>query len=209
MLHWDGPRSQRRHQEQSFQKRPRLTWGPSWKEHTERTWTWNPRQRQAEADLVGRQKPKESNVEDWGKLMTTYNYDPILIDGFTACWTCALYAGGGNCKSSAILHLMQFSIRWVPFLLASSRCSLKTWGTGTGSSSATEWRTQAASGAPSFCLGEDQMQEPEGDILQQPRANCSTQHCRLTICIELVELTNSIRWQDPNNNTDTATRCHV
>ena len=38
----------------------------------------------------------------------------------------------------------------------------------------------------------------------QPR-----QHCRLTICIELVELTNSIRWQDPNNNTDTETRCLV
>ena len=35
------------------------------------------------------------------------------------------------------------------------------------------------------------------------------QHCRLTICIELVELTNSIRWQDPNNNTDTETRCLV
>ena len=35
------------------------------------------------------------------------------------------------------------------------------------------------------------------------------QHCRLTICIELVELTNSIRWQDPNINTDTETRCLV
>ena len=35
------------------------------------------------------------------------------------------------------------------------------------------------------------------------------QHCRLTICIEFVELTNSIRWQDPNNNTDTETRCLV
>ena len=37
------------------------------------------------------------------------------------------------------------------------------------------------------------------------------QHCRLTICIELVELTNSvsIRWQDPNNNTDTEARCLV
>ena len=35
------------------------------------------------------------------------------------------------------------------------------------------------------------------------------QHCRLTICIELVELTNSIRRQDPNNNTDTETRCLV
>ena len=37
------------------------------------------------------------------------------------------------------------------------------------------------------------------------------QHCRLTICIKLVELTNSIsiRWQDPNNNTDTETRCLV
>ena len=49
-------------------------------------------------DLVGGQKPKESNVEDWGKLMTTYNYDPTLIDGFTACWTCAIYAGGCNGK---------------------------------------------------------------------------------------------------------------
>ena len=37
---------------------------------------------------------------------------------------------------------------------------------------------------------------------------CSRQHCRLTICIELVELTN-IRWQDPNNNTDTETKCLV
>ena len=36
--------------------------------------------------LVGRQKPKESNVEDWGKLTTTYNYDPTLIDGFTPRW---------------------------------------------------------------------------------------------------------------------------
>ena len=37
----------------------------------------------------------------------------------------------------------------------------------------------------------------------------SRQHCRLTICIELVELANSIRWQDSNNNTDTETRCLV
>ena len=36
------------------------------------------------------------------------------------------------------------------------------------------------------------------------------QHCRcLTIWMELVELTNSIRWQDPNNNTDTEARCLV
>ena len=41
------------------------------------------------------------------------------------------------------------------------------------------------------------------------RADCCRQHCRLTICIELVELTNSIRWQDPNNDTDTETGCLV
>ena len=29
------------------------------------------------------------------------------------------------------------------------------------------------------------------------------QHCRLTICMKLVELTNSIRRQDANNNTNT------
>ena len=32
---------------------------------------------------------------------------------------------------------------------------------------------------------------------------------RLTICNELVELTNSVRRQDPNNNTDTETGCLV
>ena len=35
------------------------------------------------------------------------------------------------------------------------------------------------------------------------------QRCRLTICMKLVELTNSIRWQDPNNNTDAEARCLV
>ena len=37
----------------------------------------------------------------------------------------------------------------------------------------------------------------------------STLRCRLTICIELVELTNSFRWQDPNQKTDTEARCLV
>ena len=40
-------------------------------------------------------------------------------------------------------------------------------------------------------------------------ATITRQHFRLIICIELVELKNSIRWQDPNNNTDTETRCLV
>ena len=35
------------------------------------------------------------------------------------------------------------------------------------------------------------------------------QHCHLTIWKWLVELTNSIRWQDPNNITDTGVRCLV
>ena len=35
------------------------------------------------------------------------------------------------------------------------------------------------------------------------------QNCRLTICMELVELTNSFRWQDPNQKTDTEARCLV
>ena len=35
------------------------------------------------------------------------------------------------------------------------------------------------------------------------------QQCRLTICIELDELTNSIRQQDPNDSSDTETRCLV
>ena len=37
------------------------------------------------------------------------------------------------------------------------------------------------------------------------------QHCRLAICMKLVELTNSdsIRWKDPNNNTDIEARCLV
>ena len=37
------------------------------------------------------------------------------------------------------------------------------------------------------------------------------QHCRLSICIKLDELTNSvsIRQQDPNDSSDTETRCLV
>ena len=35
------------------------------------------------------------------------------------------------------------------------------------------------------------------------------QHCRLTICMELVELTNSIRQQDQNIYSDTEARCLV
>ena len=35
------------------------------------------------------------------------------------------------------------------------------------------------------------------------------QHCRLTYCIELAELTNSIRQQDPNIYSDTEARCLV
>ena len=35
------------------------------------------------------------------------------------------------------------------------------------------------------------------------------QQCRLTICIELDELTNSIRQQDPNIYSDTEARCLV
>ena len=35
------------------------------------------------------------------------------------------------------------------------------------------------------------------------------QHCHLTICIELDELTNSIRQQDPNIYSDTEARCLV
>ena len=38
---------------------------------------------------------------------------------------------------------------------------------------------------------------------------CFRQHCHLTIWKWLVELTNSIRWQDPNNITDTGARCLV
>ena len=45
-------------------------------------------------DIVCRQKQEEINVKDWAKLMKTYNNEPSLIDGFTACWTCAIYAGG-------------------------------------------------------------------------------------------------------------------
>ena len=39
-----------------------------------------------------------------------------------------------------------------------------------------------------------------------PRVECS-RHCHLTICLKLVELTNGIRWQNPNNNTDTEAKC--
>ena len=35
-------------------------------------------------DIVGTAAPEEINAEDWGRLMKTYNYDPSLIDGFTA-----------------------------------------------------------------------------------------------------------------------------
>ena len=102
--------------------------------------------------------------------MTTYNYDPILIDGFTACWTCALYAGGGNCKSSAILHLMQFSIRWVPFA-----CIIKMQfeNLRDGDRFFFSHGVEDATCLRGPILLLDQMQEPEGDILRQPRANCS------------------------------------
>ena len=36
---------------------------------------------------------------------------------------------------------------------------------------------------------------------------CGRQHCHLSICIELDELTNSIRQQDPNIYSDTEARC--
>ena len=68
-------------------------------------------------DLVGRQNPKKSNVEDWGKLMTTYNCDPTLTDGFTACWTCALYAGGWNCNLQLYFISCSFPSGEFPFRL--------------------------------------------------------------------------------------------
>ena len=35
-------------------------------------------------DIFGRDAPLEINAEIWRKLMKTYNYDPSLIDSFTA-----------------------------------------------------------------------------------------------------------------------------
>ena len=51
------------------------------------------------------------------------------------------------------------------------------------------------------CLQTTRTSEIQGDLIRQ--------HCRLTICMELAELTNNIRWQDPNNITDTEARCLV
>ena len=63
-----------------------------------------------------------------------------------------------------------------------------------------------------------QTEDNDDDFLVNLKLNSPAifrQHRRLTICMELVELTNSeyqivsIRWQDPNNNTDTEARCLV
>ena len=66
---------------------------------------------------------------------------------------------------------------------------------------------------PPYCVGEVDNLMNILIFAKDVRGQWARQHCRLTICMRLVELTNnisiSIRWQDPNNNTDTEARCLV
>ena len=79
-------------------------------------------------DLIGTEKPEEMSEANWKLLMETYNNDPSQIDGFTAGLAENVTAEDGMVSFLCFVDFnfdVSFFARWVPFLPALSRSSLK------------------------------------------------------------------------------------